>query len=293
MIEALKNIWNSMIAGFRDRTTNPLTTAFIISWSIWNYKLLMIFLGNESTFEKFTAIDSLYPLESSLYQGKAFAYPVATALLYVFIYPFLSRLAIWAYRKHQISTANLVKKLEGERILNSEEAAEITRRHERERKKWDEKSMALTNELNEVRRALEAAEYEISRSSSSNENQDLPNPDSPLPAEDSYATILKNNFDLEISPPAENSTGAQIQNGDELNNDEKKLILKLSEYAYPIAGSELAASLNANFSLVDSDLKGLKNRNLIVLKDRHMKPPGWELTNAGRERAVGLMRKKI
>jgi len=133
-MDALKDIWASLVSGLRDRTTNPLTVSFAFSWAVWNYKFFIVLYGDETGTEKLAAIEKLYPPVEAAWQGRAFLFPLITASFYVFLYPLIGMLAIWVYRKYQVVTSNMVKSVEKTRTLSQEEAAIITRRHERERK---------------------------------------------------------------------------------------------------------------------------------------------------------------
>lgn len=58
----MNDIFKSLKAYLYDRSVSPLTGAFIMSWSVWNYRVfLTIFAGKEQAVESiFQQIDSLF-----------------------------------------------------------------------------------------------------------------------------------------------------------------------------------------------------------------------------------------
>jgi ABC-type sulfate transport system permease component len=111
-VDTLKDIWASLVAGVRDRTTNPLSVAFVLSWCLWNYKFFIIVFGDDSTALRLKSLEEMYPHVQETYMGAALLYPVLSAFAYVFLYPVVGMVAVWVYRKYQVTTANLVKNAE-------------------------------------------------------------------------------------------------------------------------------------------------------------------------------------
>lgn len=154
-MENFKDIWASIVHGVRERTTNPLTFAFIASTCCWNYRFFMILAGDGTVASRFDAIDKLYAAgKFSLLDTVAI--PLFIALAYVFVYPFVSRWVIRFYRAQQIAIANTVKEVELGRVLTRKEAADMTTRHELERKRWEKNEAELNQQNNELRNALMA-----------------------------------------------------------------------------------------------------------------------------------------
>ena len=114
-MDALKDIWASLVNGVRERTTNPLSFAFMLSWCALNFKFFVVLLGDGTAAVRLADIDLLYPANS--YTGGALLYPAITAAIYVFLYPFVSAEAIKFYRRKQVEISNSVKGLEEKRIL--------------------------------------------------------------------------------------------------------------------------------------------------------------------------------
>lgn len=286
-MDALKDIWASLVSGLRDRTTNPLTVSFAFSWALWNYKFFIVLYGDETGTEKLAAIEKLYPPAEAAWQGGALLFPLMTASFYVFLYPLIGMLAIWVYRKYQVLTSNMVKTVEKTRTLSQEEAAIITRRHERERKKWEEDSASQLNQIAELRRALnskdELQDYEL--------KQNL--------AVDTPTTTMSSNTSVTSSQQTEkdsNELSADFEikidvagNKVSLSVAEKELLLRLSEWASLKKAVEIAESLAKNFSVVEQQLRQLAVKKLVIEESMYT-GTGWVLTPSGREAAVFLLK---
>ena len=284
-MDTLKDLWASLNAGVRDRTTNPLTVAFIISWSLWNYRFFLILFGDEKTPEKLVAIDKLYPHDPSIYMGGALLYPIFTAMLYVYFYPIIGMTGVWAYRTYQVWTADLVKRVEKTRTLSKQEADELTRRHERERKKWENESVSLGHEIASLREALSAAETEVVKLKTKMEE--------PLKEDGDASTSFMQSFvdNLPSPSPSASPLPAQGKEGEprELSASEVSLLAKLSNYSFPVSGADLSTIMGKNFTLVEADLKSLKESNLV--SQTSSAPPKWYLTEQGKKVVVAFLKR--
>lgn len=161
-MEKFKDIWASIVSQIHERTTNPLTFSFVISWLIWNYRFIFIAFSELPVKEKLSLIKSFYP-DWHIAGQEGFVYPLLTSLAYVFIYPFIAIVVINFSRDQQIRQANSIKRLEKERLLTREDATALQRRHEKSRAKASEIEGQLQLELSDLREALQSAENEISK----------------------------------------------------------------------------------------------------------------------------------
>lgn len=278
-MEALKDLWASLVSGIRDRTTNPLTVAFIVSWSVWNYKLFIVLLGDEKTSEKLDAIASLYPDDFSNF-GETLWFPLGSAFVYVYIYPLVGFTAIWAYRKYQVWTTNAVKEIEKTRILSRHEADELTRRHEKERKKWEVESVALNNELTSIRLALHEAEQE-------NEKLKLGQVETVLKTPESKEATQSSKDEAFILPTQQKALVGSL-NQDNISDSELKLIAFLSKLTEPHTAQYIAKWMQANFTLIEVDLNSLHSLGFVQKSPRT--PYEWSLTSKGKQMAVSILK---
>lgn len=159
-MEKFKDIWASIVSQVHERTTNPLTFSFIVSWLIWNYRFVFIAVSELPIKEKLAYIKSFYP-DWHVASQEGLLYPLLTSLAYVFIYPFITKKVVNFYRYQQILLADSIKQIEKERLLTREDATALQRNHEKALSKAADTESELRSELKNVREALQTVEEEI------------------------------------------------------------------------------------------------------------------------------------
>src|SRR5579871_5699585 len=89
-MEFLKDLMDAIKLGLTERITSPLLGNFVISWSLWNYRLFMTVFGDNSTEQKFRIIDAeLYPNNFAYFS--AFVVPLGASLFLIYLYPIAAR----------------------------------------------------------------------------------------------------------------------------------------------------------------------------------------------------------
>ncbi|MDF2073170.1 hypothetical protein P2Q70_01095 [Pseudomonas mendocina] len=143
----MRDIFDSIGAAIKDRFTNPLTGAFIVSWLIWNYKVVVILVSDMKPYVKFSYVQNhLYPDSLSVVVWGVLV-PLATALAYIIIYPHPSR---WVYEyalKQSRENRKVRHKVEDETPLSVEESRKIIAERHSEAARYeaelDQKDAAL------------------------------------------------------------------------------------------------------------------------------------------------------
>lgn len=159
-METIKDLWASLVAYANERSTNPLTSAFLLTWAAWNYKFFVVLFNDETSAEKFAAIEKLYPRPDT-YLSNGLLYPALTTLFYVFAYPYITKRVVTFYRKRQVEIANEIKDIEGTRVRTVEEVTRLVRDYEQRLTASDVDQKAARAEAGELRNALTAAESEL------------------------------------------------------------------------------------------------------------------------------------
>jgi DNA-binding MarR family transcriptional regulator len=279
-MEALKDVWASFIEGIRDRTTNPLTFAFALSWSLWNYRFFVVLLGDGKVKEKLEAIDGIYAPGAAKLMGGALLYPVLSAAVYVFLYPLVGTAAIWAYRSYQVWASNIVKNVEKGRVLSTAEAAALTRRYERERKKLDVELEERGNEISALRRALDLAE-ENSSARAKVDPATHPNISQPPQVADAGSS----------SDPSEAVSSDEADAGfsASLPYPAIAVLTKLSEQSSPRGIDDIAAYLGINFTVVENSLHHIEELGLVTQSKDSFGVQRWSLTREGKSLVLPLL----
>ena len=108
-----------------ERLTSPLFGAIVVSWVAWNHRAIIVVLSNESVLRKFAIIDAiLYPTKwHSIFM--CFLFPVMTALIYLFAYPYPAKYVYQFTRKKQREILDIRRKIEDETPLTIEDSKRL------------------------------------------------------------------------------------------------------------------------------------------------------------------------
>ena len=123
----LSDIQNSIKASMYERATSPLFGTFLLSWCIWNYKIIFVLTSSLAVTEKFKYIeDNIYnSLSASL--GIGIFFPLITALLFIFLYPYPSKYIYEYWHKKQKELKEIKQAIDDETPLTIEESRQIRR----------------------------------------------------------------------------------------------------------------------------------------------------------------------
>ena len=123
----MENILQSIKAHLYDRTTSPLSGAFLISWGIWNYKFIVVLFSSLSVDEKFEYISSVLYVTWLDYSLTGVVFPLITTVFLLFVYPYPSKLVYEFWRNRQKELKEIKQKIEDETPLTIEETREVRR----------------------------------------------------------------------------------------------------------------------------------------------------------------------
>ena len=117
----------SIKAYLYERSTSPLSGAFVISWIAWNYRFFMTLFSEGPPLEKYRIIDQLIFPDWTSILTQGILYPAATAAIYLLLYP-IPALKVFEYSKrHQVRMNQRRKELDGEELLTKAESLHIRR----------------------------------------------------------------------------------------------------------------------------------------------------------------------
>ncbi|KRS22830.1 hypothetical protein AAY72_01580 [Alishewanella sp. WH16-1] len=125
-----------------ERVSNPLVTAFAFSWLIFNYAFfLMAFSGDDAAI-KLTMISSYYEspdwIGISNLWGRGVFYPLASALSYIFVLPWITKKVVKYHYEHSTDIKNIKSRAEGEILVTNKKASEFKAQYEVAEAKIDE-----------------------------------------------------------------------------------------------------------------------------------------------------------
>lgn len=115
-----------LISSLRDRLNNPICCAFLVSWTIINWRILTVILGSKKPIlERIQYVEQNFFNFNSLY-----FYPILFASCYLLVMPWLLQGYRWSTRKvTQLNTKQLAE-LEIKKIEESLPLAEAKKKYE-------------------------------------------------------------------------------------------------------------------------------------------------------------------
>lgn len=166
------DILNSIKAHLYERSTSPLAGAFVLSWLVWNYRLVMVFLSDLKLDEKFEYISMLYPDVWTCFWSHAFFYPFLTALAVVLFYPLPAVPLFWYSRFVQMIQRKLRQKIEKEKVLSVEESQDIILENIKIKDEFSTQIKRKDEEIAALKAENEALNSELNRSGGLEEELD-------------------------------------------------------------------------------------------------------------------------
>jgi len=146
----------TMKANLYERATSPLAGAFIISWCVWNYQIIIYLISYESPQDKINFIQTCLSFKTS------FLFPLLTATFFIFVYPYPARVAYWFWRKQKKAMRDIRQKIEEEELLTPAESRDIKRKiyaleseYDAEIKRKDDEIKDLKILLSEQKKKIE------------------------------------------------------------------------------------------------------------------------------------------
>jgi hypothetical protein len=156
-------VTKSILTNIQDRAVSPLFGAFVISWSLWNYKFILAILAFIPLEEKLSFIEQvLYPdfWESILFLGVG---PLLTSLGFIFGYPYPARWVFRFWRKKQKQLRDIRLEIENESLLTLEESKRIRRQIIEIQGDYDQQLRKLEDEAGRYKSELASKHAEIEK----------------------------------------------------------------------------------------------------------------------------------
>lgn len=157
MIEDLLKSAKETIA---ERLASPLLGAFGLAWCLWNYKFLVILFSSASVLQTFKLIENIaFPDTSSVFL-KGILYPLASALVYVFAYPYPARFVYGFTLKRQREINQIKRQIEEETLLTLEQSRGIRAEYVQIERKHQEEADRLNAEVSRLKAAIDQTQKE-------------------------------------------------------------------------------------------------------------------------------------
>jgi len=170
----MDEIFKSIKAYLYDRAASPLVGAFIVGWSMWNYRIfLIVFAGKEQSVEAiFNSIDFLFqsfsvsvwvisiPINGIFYNGLLI--PSLLTASYIYLYPMLAKPVYEHSLKKQKELREIKQQEENNRLLSVEESREIYRQLADLKAENIREAESYTKQISSLRQTINDLEKELS-----------------------------------------------------------------------------------------------------------------------------------
>ncbi|MEE8431093.1 MAG: pentapeptide repeat-containing protein [Candidatus Desulfatibia sp.] len=119
----LEELSKSFKAILYDRVVSPLSGTFILSWLVINWKAMALLLLDDAFVEiRIKNIEALY---SDNWFMPLAVYPLISAVILIFIYPYPSKLAYWFSKRRTEELKKIKQEIEKKTLLTREESDEL------------------------------------------------------------------------------------------------------------------------------------------------------------------------
>lgn len=159
-MDAVREVLDSLKGYLKDRLANPLYAAYIVAWSVLNFRLLLVLVGEGNWREKINYVDH------SLYKSNwdwtfyGFLYPLLVAAIYVIASPFISRWVTVFLKTIEKETVTQLLRVAGETPLPKELADRLRRSLTDEQRKRGEQEREADLRIDELREQVAALSNE-------------------------------------------------------------------------------------------------------------------------------------
>ena len=144
-----------------DRLTSPLIGSFVLAWPLWNYKFLVILLSSNSVTVTFHLIETVAFRSGWEVAWRGVLAPLASALAYVFLYPYPATWVFRFVRTHQAKLNRIKQDIEGSELLSVDESRALRKAVRAELDAVERRNDGLENENRRMRSAVEQLEKEL------------------------------------------------------------------------------------------------------------------------------------
>jgi len=120
-----EQIIKSVQSQISERTASPLMGSVLVSWCLWNYKFLVILFSSASVLRTFELVETIAFPSLSAVLLKGILFPVLTAGVYIFLYPYPAKYVYEFSRMRQKEINDIRRRIEEETPMTIEQSRKI------------------------------------------------------------------------------------------------------------------------------------------------------------------------
>ncbi len=151
-----KNFVLGIFQTVKERFGNPLISAFVIAWGIWNFRLLLVLIGSgDGGWQaKITYIDTKLMVHWWHWAVHGTVVPLLAALLWIYALPPLLRRVAAHHEKHTNLTREALFQITETRTISEDEASEMRSVMLRQRAEWRRDKIETKQSLEDYERTV-------------------------------------------------------------------------------------------------------------------------------------------
>lgn len=253
----IEDIITTIKAQLYERAVSPLMGSFIFSWLVWNYKLIILFFSDEDFIEKYRIINEILYASPQDLMLLSFIYPLVTAALYLFAYPYPAKYTYQFSRNRQKEISDIKRKVEEETLLTVKESQSLRR----EINSLEEEYQKLFSKKDSEIEFIKAENLRL-------QSENISNKKSISEKKLNHSEISENN----------------------LNKMQENILLEISKKNDSIREADMLQLLGENITESRYYLGELQSRGYIEMNIKTGSGPRYELTHHGR---AYLVRNKL
>lgn len=244
---------NDLIKSFKaqlyDRVNSPLSATFIISWCLWNWKILFVLISEMKVNEKFIYIETIIMRGECAWILNGLVYPLIITILYIFAYPYPAKWVFKYSRWQQNELKKIQQSIEKEELISVEDSRALKLSLFEVERKYE-------YDLGELKKEIRRLEEEKSILASKNiQLEEIINFEAELPPE--FDKIMHNVLAI-ISNKNKNITSDEITR--EMGEEDKQI----HELAIEIAKSKNWVTEDSRSGKPNLEILTKGKRELIV-----------------------------
>lgn len=161
-METFKDVLASIMGAIKDRLGNPLLGTYVITWCLWNFRVLLVLFGEgeKGWPEKLAYLDRALLTEWWTFPYYGMSMPLLLSLIWLYALPPVLRVFAVHHQKELLKTRTQVLQVQDKMPLSQSEATELRNRSRKESERWKAERTQLLlaiDELNAKVETLEAA----------------------------------------------------------------------------------------------------------------------------------------
>ncbi|SUQ23522.1 Uncharacterised protein [Vibrio mimicus] len=252
---------NSIQSYLYTRTISPLLGSLTVSWSLWNYKFILLIFSSLTYNEKLRMISILYS-DNWEFFGQGLALPLITSFFYLFVYPIPAQF-VYKHTLEQQKKLNEIKQAaENQQLLTVEQSIKIRTATYQLQANFEEQLQQAESTVQEQKSVISELTSQI---------HELNNK---LIEQEQRTIITESNHESTLTTIPNSSLDTEI-------------LSQMFNYNEPVSKAEILALINAKHNIASFYFDELEKNGFIdEVYDNRGSLTGYIITHKGKQREI-------